>query len=67
MYLMCHGRGIVKVKETSFIKKIFCKHTNTLTGSECSNNGLIRISGDDKYTVCEDCGKILSESHTILI
>lgn len=64
MYLLCSGKGIVKVKETSFINKLFCKHRNIVAGLNCSSIGLIRISGEDKYTVCEDCGKILKESHT---
>ena len=64
MNLLCYGKGIVKVKETSFVKKLFCKHINIMSGLSCSSIGLLRISGEDKYTVCEDCGKILAESHT---
>lgn len=64
MNLMCQGKGIIEVKESSFVKKMFCKHSSTVTGVSCSSIGLQRISGEDRYTVCEDCGKILKESHT---
>jgi len=61
---MCSGKGIVEVKESSFVKKLFCKHSNTIEGLDCSSIGLMRISGEDRYLVCEDCGKILKELHT---
>lgn len=34
-----------------------------VSGISCSENGLIRISGIDRYKVCTDCGKILTEFH----
>lgn len=62
MHLLTN-KGIVEVKETSFLKKLLCKHNDTVSGLECSSRGLVIISGEDKYEVCEDCGKILDESH----
>lgn len=55
--------GIKTVPEKQLIKSLFCKHKNVISGESCSKNGLVRISGSDIYTVCQDCGKILNESH----
>ena len=63
MYLRT-SKGIIQVPERRFIKSLFCKHENHLNGEHCSESGLSRISGSDTYTVCLDCGKVLSESHT---
>ena len=30
----------------------------------CSEIGLMRISGSDRYTICRNCGKVLDERHT---
>lgn len=62
MYLLTDN-GIQTVPEKKKIKSIFCKHKNTISGESCSKNGLMRISGCDRYIVCQDCGKILKESH----
>lgn len=41
----------------------FCKHKNQISGISCSKHGMERISGLDRYKVCCDCGKLLSEYH----
>lgn len=55
--------GIRQTPEKKPIKALFCRHKNRIKGESCSRRGLTRISGEDIYEVCEDCGKILSESH----
>lgn len=62
MYLLANG--IIEVPKTSGIKKLFCNHNNKISGLSCSSTGLLRISGEDQYIVCADCGKILDEFHT---
>lgn len=57
-------KGIVAVPKRKVIKSLFCKHGNRITGVHCSEHGFERISGEDSYTVCLDCGKLLSEYHT---
>lgn len=64
MHLLVSGQGIIEVKQTSTIKKLFCKHKETTTGISCSSIGLMRISGADTYRVCSECGKVLAEQHT---
>jgi len=55
------NKGIMEVRETSFIKKIFCKH-EYVTGENCSSNGLVCISGEHLIKVCKRCGKVKGES-----
>nr|DAF46196.1 MAG TPA: DNA-directed RNA polymerase II subunit [Caudovirales sp. ctaix4] len=43
---------------------MFCRHKNLITGRSCSKSGMVRMSGDDVYTVCMDCGTIIREIHT---
>ena len=63
------GRGadpallIRKVPELKPLRSIFCSHEITMTGESCSEHGLRRISGEDIYTCCLTCGKILREEH----
>ena len=63
MYLMTDYDGIVEVPEKKRLKDLFCKHRNVVQGEACSKNGMRRISGDDIYQVCADCGTILDEQH----
>lgn len=51
------SNGIVKINQKSFVGKLFCKH-QFITGENCSPYGLTIISGEDKVTVCKECGKI---------
>lgn len=62
MYLLTKD-GIKKVPQKGFIRQLFCMHRNEIKGEDCSENGLVRISGCDSYLVCADCGKILAETH----
>lgn len=55
--------GVKKAPEKGFIRQLFCMHKNRITSENCSEIGLVRISGYDGYTVCEDCGKVLAETH----
>lgn len=55
--------GIKEVPKKKLIKLLFCKHRKRMQGEACSPQGLTRISGLDEYEVCQDCGKILGESH----
>lgn len=55
------NRGIVEIKEKSFIGKLFCKH-QFITGENCSPIGMVCISGEDIVTVCKKCGKIKSRT-----
>lgn len=63
-YLMAKGQGIVPMPKHRPIRSVFCKHINQISGLDCSEIGLMRISGMDQYRICEDCGKILEEHHT---
>lgn len=63
MYIATEEK-IVKVPKKRRIRSLFCEHKNQIRGSSCSSSGMQRISGDDIYRVCMDCGKILSEIHT---
>lgn len=54
-------RAVPKYKP---LKALFCKHDFTISGASCSEHGLRRISGEDTYTCCLDCGKILEENHS---
>lgn len=62
-YLLYLGRVTV-VPKFNRIKSLFCKHVICIDGESCSERGLIRISGEDRYTICMRCGKILQEKHT---
>lgn len=62
MYLRTTA-GIREAPSKRRLKQFFCKHRRTMSGENCSPQGLTRISGLDGYTVCLDCGKILSEIH----
>lgn len=62
MYLLTKD-GIKETPKRKRIKSLFCKHQNRISGVHCSENGLVRISGVDEYTVCAECGTILEESH----
>lgn len=62
MYLQTKS-GIVETPKFSRFKSVFCKHRNTVIGTACSKNGLMRISGSDQYLVCTDCGRTLNETH----
>jgi hypothetical protein len=63
MYLATEKDGIVEVPEKKRLKALFCKHRNVVSGEQCSKNGMRRISGQDTYVVCADCGTILGEWH----
>ncbi len=63
MYLLTKD-GIQETPKKKTLKAFFCKHQNRMRGQSCSSSGLVRISGEDLYEVCRDCGKILSERHT---
>ena len=52
-----------KVPKLKPLRTIFRGHEMTITGESCSKHGLRRISGEDIYTICLDCGKILKEEH----
>lgn len=54
---------IRKIPELRRIKALFCRHPITIKGESCSENGLRRISGEDIYECCLECGKILKEHH----
>ena len=62
MYLIT-SEGIKEAPKKKALKALFCKHRNRMRGESCSTQGLVRISGRDEYEVCQDCGKILDESH----
>ena len=62
MYLRTSA-GIKEVPKKRLIKALFCRHPDRMRGVDCSPQGLVRISGRDEYEVCQDCGKILRESH----
>ena len=36
---------------------------HVIEGEACSKNGMRRISGQDIYRVCADCGTVLDEQH----
>ena len=55
--------GIIEVPKRKLIKSLFCKHENRITGEHCSEHGMVRISGIDRYEVCLDCGKVTGEDH----
>lgn len=57
------GKGIKKVPEFKRLKSFFCRHDKLISGISCSSLGFKRISGTDNYTVCQNCGKIISEEH----
>lgn len=63
MYLLTSD-GIKEIPKKKTFKALFCKHLDQICGQSCSSSGLVRISGEDIYKVCRDCGKILSEQHT---
>ena len=56
-------RGIVEVKKKPLMSRLLCRHGSIITGIECSPHGLVRISGQDVYTLCRDCGKVINEDH----
>lgn len=56
--------GIKEVTKFRRFKSVFCKHRNLIAGISCSKNGMSRISGIDSYVICNDCGLVMSESHT---
>lgn len=56
--------GIVPAPKSKRIKSILCRHRNTVSGVSCSPSGLRRISGEDWYSVCENCGKVVAEYHS---
>ncbi len=60
-YLKLNGGKIVPWPTKKI--KPFCMHKNQISGISCSEHGLERISGLDRYKVCCDCGKLLSEYH----
>lgn len=62
-YLMTKN-WILPFPKTKPIKSVFCGHKDQITGLLCSEIGLMRISGADKFKVCNDCGKVLEEHHT---
>ena len=57
-------KGIKEISKFKRVKSLFCKHNSCISGIKCSSHGLTRISGTDCYTICQDCGKIISERHT---
>ena len=63
MYLATDYCGIVETPKKRPVKALFCKHRNVIHGEACSKNGMRRISGQDTYVVCADCGTILGEWH----
>ena len=63
MYLLTKD-GIQKVPKKKFLRSLFCKHQNQMSGEHCSEIVLMRISGSDRYTICRNCGKVLDERHT---
>ena len=64
MYLATDYCGSVETQKKRPVKALFCKHRNVIHGEACSKNGMRRISGNDIYRVCADCGTVLSEQHT---
>ena len=54
---------IQPVPKLKKVKAIFCRHAITIKGESCSEIGLRRISGEDIYECCLECGKILKEQH----
>ena len=54
---------IRKVPELRRMKALLCRHPVTIKGNSCSEHGLQRISGEDIYECCLECGKILEEYH----
>lgn len=62
-YILVSGAGIIRMPRRRIIKGLFCQHKNQVSGEACSEHGLTRISGMDRYKVCADCGKILAEYH----
>ena len=61
MYLATEKDGSVEVPKKKRLKALFCKHRNVVCGEQCSKNGMRRISGQDAYAVCADCGTSLAE------
>ncbi len=57
-------KGIVAIPEERKIRAIFCRHRNTIEGEMCSEIGMRRISGEDRYLICMNCGRVLAERHT---
>ena len=62
MYLLTKD-GIKKVPQKGFIRQLFCMHRNEIKGEDCSENGLVRISGCDSYLVCRLLREKKNESH----
>ena len=58
------NQGPTLVPETSFLKKLFCKHKEIMSGESCSTNGLVMITASHTLTVCKKCGKLLDEKYT---
>ena len=56
-------RGIVEVKKKPLISRLLCQHESIITGIHCSSHGLVRINGQDMYTLCRNCGKTINEDH----
>jgi hypothetical protein len=63
MFLLT-SEGIQEMPKKKAFKALFCKHLDRVSGRSCSSIGLVRISGEDLYEVCRNCGKILGERHT---
>lgn len=63
MFLLT-SEGIKQIPKKKRLKALFCQHRNRVKGQSCSASGLVRISGRDIYEACQDCGKILGESHS---
>jgi len=61
---MLSNEGIIKIEKKSFIKRLFCKHLDIITGESCSSMGLMRISGQDIITACKKCGTIINRQST---
>lgn len=58
------NKGVQKVEEKGWLKQIFCKHEDTVTGEYCSPSGFVRINGCTELTICKKCGKVLGRKDT---
>ena len=56
-------KGIVEAPKFRRIRSLFCRHLNLIVGEQCSKGGFGRISGSDTYVVCNQCGKVIHQSH----
>lgn len=39
------NKGVQEIEEKGFIKQLFCKRQNTVTGEHCAPNGMVRLNG----------------------